>query len=101
VRTKASSTRRTRSPTGAGPYEEGWSSPERPLAVEPEGTAAREQREGENLDRRPAEEHSGPTLEEPGTGDGPGDLAGGEGEPLDDEAPTDRAGRLGAPDEDA
>jgi hypothetical protein len=83
------------------PYEEGWSPPERPLAVEHEGTTAREQREGEGLDRRLAEERPDPALEEPGTGDGLGDLPGGEGEPLDDEVGTDRAGRLVAPDEGA
>ncbi len=34
-------------------------------------------------------------------GDGVGDLPGGEGEPVDAEAGTDRAGRLVAPDEGA
>ncbi|MFG2373133.1 DUF5709 domain-containing protein [Streptomyces sp. NPDC048504] len=86
---------------GSDPYEEGWSPPERPLAVEHEGTTAREQREGESLDRRLAEERTDPALEESRTGDGVGDLAGGEGEPLDDEVGADRAGRLVAPDEGA
>ncbi|KAF5993721.1 DUF5709 domain-containing protein [Streptomyces sp. WAC00263] len=82
---------------GSDPYEEGWSPPERPIAVEHQGTTAREQREGERL----AEERTDPALEEPGADDGVGDLAGGEGEPLDDEVGADRAGRLMAPDEGA
>jgi len=86
---------------GADPYEEGWSPPERPLGVEHQGTTAGEQREGESLDQRLAEERRDPALEEPGADDGVGDLAGGEGEPLDDEVGADRAGRLVAPDEGA
>ena len=86
---------------GADPYEEGWSPPERPLGVEHQGTTAGEQREGESLDQRLAEERRDPALEEPGGDDGVGDLAGGEGEPLDDEVGADRAGRLVAPDEGA
>ncbi|WP_019062176.1 DUF5709 domain-containing protein [Streptomyces prunicolor] len=86
---------------GADPYEEGWSPPERPLGVEHQGTTAGEQREGESLDQRLAEERRDPALEEPGGDDGVGDLAGGEGEPLDDEVGADRAGRLMAPDEGA
>ncbi|MFC4501561.1 MULTISPECIES: DUF5709 domain-containing protein [Streptomyces] len=90
---------------GSDPYEEGWSPPERPLAVEHQGTTAREQREGESLDQRLAEERADPALEEPGVDDGMddgvGDLTGGAGEPLDDEVGTDRAGRLVAPDEGA
>ncbi|MFE9764075.1 DUF5709 domain-containing protein [Streptomyces sp. NPDC005808] len=86
---------------GTDPYEEGWSPPERPLAVEHAGTTAREQREGESLDQRLAEERTDPALEEPGGSDGLGDLAGGEGEPLDDEVGTNRAGRLVAEDEGA
>jgi hypothetical protein len=86
---------------GTDPYEEGWSPPERPLGVDHEGTTAREQHEGESLDRRLAEERRDPALEEPGADDGVGDLAGGEGEPLDDEVGADRAGRLVAPDEGA
>ncbi|MET7440358.1 MULTISPECIES: DUF5709 domain-containing protein [unclassified Streptomyces] len=83
------------------PYEEGWSPPERPLAVDHEGTTAREQREGESLDQRLAEERPDPALEEPDTGDGVGDLPDGEGEPVDDEVGQERAGRLVAPDEGA
>ncbi|MEU1040764.1 DUF5709 domain-containing protein [Streptomyces sp. NPDC005907] len=83
------------------PYEEGWSPPERPLAVEHEGTTAREQREGESLDQRLSEERPDPALAEPDAGDGLGDLPGGEGEPVGDEVGQDRAGRLVAPDEGA
>ncbi|MFF1655176.1 DUF5709 domain-containing protein [Streptomyces sp. NPDC058255] len=79
------------------PYDEGWSPPERPLGVEHQGTTAREQREGETLDQRLAEERPDPALEEPDTDDDVGDLPGGEGEPLDDEAGADRAGLLAAP----
>ncbi|MFJ6087818.1 DUF5709 domain-containing protein [Streptomyces sp. NPDC092369] len=86
---------------GSDPYEEGWSPPERPLAVEHQGTTAREQREGESLDQRLAEERVDPALEQPGAEDGVGDLAGGEGEPVDGEVGADRAGRLVAPDEGA
>ncbi|ELP68287.1 DUF5709 domain-containing protein [Streptomyces turgidiscabies] len=86
---------------GSDPYEEGWSPPERPLAVEHQGTTAREQREGESLDQRLAEERGDPALEEPAADDGIGDLAGGEGEPVDGEVGADRAGRLVAPDEGA
>ncbi|MFF6993230.1 DUF5709 domain-containing protein [Streptomyces sp. NPDC010273] len=83
------------------PYDEGWTPPERPLAVEHEGTTAREQREGESLDQRLAEERRDPALEEPGADDGVGDLPDGAGEPLDDEVGADRAGRLVAPGEGA
>ncbi|MGW7610254.1 DUF5709 domain-containing protein [Streptomyces sp. NPDC054766] len=84
---------------GSDPYEEGWSPHERPLAVAHRGTTAREQREGESLDERLDEERSDPAREEPADGDGFGDLPDGEGEPFDDEAGTERAGRLVAPDE--
>ncbi|MEU0781210.1 DUF5709 domain-containing protein [Streptomyces sp. NPDC006173] len=87
---------------GADPYDEGWSPPERPLGVEHQGTTEREQREGETLDERLAEERLDPALEEPDADDdGVGDLEGGDGEPLDDEVGTDRAGRLVAYDGDA
>ncbi|MCS0635404.1 DUF5709 domain-containing protein [Streptomyces sp. LP05-1] len=88
----------------ADPYDEGWSPPERPLAVDHEGTTAREQREGESLDQRLAEEVPDPSLEEPERvrdDDGIGDLAGGNGEPVDDEVGAARSGRLVAPDEGA
>lgn len=81
---------------GSDPYEEGWSPPERPLATDHAGTTAREQREGETLDQRLAEER--PDVA-PQPGDDVGDLPGGEGEMLDDEVGDARAGRLVAPDE--
>lgn len=80
------------------PYDEGWSPPERPLGVTRDGTTAEEQREGESLDERLAEEV--PDEQAP-DGDGIGDLGDGEGEPLDDEVGDARAGRLVAPDEGA
>ncbi|MFB6961326.1 DUF5709 domain-containing protein [Streptomyces sp. NPDC056309] len=76
--------------------DEGYSPPEKPLGITKYGTTAAEQREGESLDQRLAQEwpdEGGPE------GDGVGDLPGGEGEPVDPEAGGDRAGRLVAPDE--
>ncbi|MYW67040.1 hypothetical protein GTY65_23640 [Streptomyces sp. SID8379] len=93
---------------GVDPYDEGWSPPERPLGVEHAGTTAAERLRGESLDERLAEERPDPVVdeyealesgEEPD--DGVGDLPGGEGEPLDEEVGTLRAGRLVAPDEGA
>ncbi|MBY8870158.1 MULTISPECIES: DUF5709 domain-containing protein [Streptomyces] len=78
--------------------DEGYSPPEKPLGVDKYGTTAAEQHEGETLDQRLAQER--PDVGEP-EGDGVGDLPGGEGEPVDPEAGTDRAGRLVAPDEGA
>ena len=93
---------------GVDPYDEGWSPPERPLGVEHVGTTAAEQRDGETLDERLAEERPDPVIDEyealesdEGDGDGVGDLLDGEGEPLDDEVGAERAGRLVAPDEGA
>ncbi|MEE1764952.1 MULTISPECIES: DUF5709 domain-containing protein [unclassified Streptomyces] len=76
--------------------DEGYSPPERPLGVTKSGTTAAEQHEGESLDDRLRQEE--PDVEVP-AGDGIGDLPGGEGEPVDPEAGSDRAGRLVAPDE--
>lgn len=76
--------------------DEGYSPPEKPLGVTKTGTTAAEQHEGESLDERLRQEV--PDVEAP-TGDGIGDLPGGEGEPRDPEAGTDRSGRLVAPDE--
>lgn len=76
--------------------DEGYSPPEKPLGVTKYGTTAAEQHEGEPLDERLAQEV--PEFGED-TGDGLGDLPGGEGEPLDLETGTARAGRLTAPDE--
>ncbi|MFF5363659.1 DUF5709 domain-containing protein [Streptomyces scabiei] len=76
--------------------DEGYSPPEKPLGVTRSGTTAAEQHEGESLDDRLRQEV--PDVEVP-PGDGIGDLPGGEGEPVDPEAGTDRAGRLVAPDD--
>ncbi|MFJ4964646.1 hypothetical protein EES43_27080 [Streptomyces sp. ADI96-02] len=73
------------------PLDEGYSPPERPWAVEDRGTTAAEQRTGESLESRLTREL--PEVAE-WPGDGVGDLAGGEGEPWDDEVGVDRAGRL-------
>jgi hypothetical protein len=78
--------------------DEGYSPPEKPLGVTKSGTTAAEQHEGESLDDRLRQEV--PDVDVP-AGDGIGDLPGGEGEPLDPEAGSDRAGRLVAPDEGA
>lgn len=78
--------------------DEGYSPPEKPLGVTKHGTTAAEQREGESLDERLAQEVP-ETAQDPG--DGLGDLPGGEGEPLDAETGGARAGRLTAPDQGA
>ncbi|MEU3526317.1 DUF5709 domain-containing protein [Streptomyces sp. NPDC038707] len=80
------------------PLDRGWSPPERPWAVEHIGVTAAERRAGETLDQRLAEEL--PDLSAP-DGDGIGDCAGTDGEPLDNEVGTFRSGRLVAPDEGA
>jgi hypothetical protein len=76
--------------------DEGYSPPEKPLGVTKHGTTAAEQHERETLDERLTQEV--PDVTEP-LGDGVGDTPEGEGEPIDPEAGTDRAGRLVAPDE--
>lgn len=85
---------------GVDPYDEGWSPPDRPLGVGRTGTTAREQREGETLDQRLAEE-----VPDTGVGvlddDGIGDASDTDGELRDDEVGDRRAGRLVAPDEGA
>ncbi len=78
--------------------DEGYSPPEKPLGVTRSGTTAAEQRAGESLDDRLRQET--PDVTAP-AGDGIGDLPDGEGEPLDPEAGSGRAGRLVAPDERA
>lgn len=78
--------------------DEGYSPPEKPLGVTKHGTTAAEQHDGETLDERLSQEvpdESAPVTDEVG------DLQGGEGEPVDPEAGTARAGRLVAPDEGA
>ncbi|CAM5229880.1 hypothetical protein SXANM310S_04376 [Streptomyces xanthochromogenes] len=77
----------------ADPYDEGWSPPERPLAVNHAGTTAQEQHDGESLDQRLAEEVPDPQLD---LGDEDEDE-----ELADAEVGDERAGRLVAPDEGA
>ncbi|MFD7628822.1 DUF5709 domain-containing protein [Streptomyces sp. NPDC059851] len=72
----------------------GESPPERPYAAANHGTTRREQRTGESLDERLARELPEPDPTQPGEDDGVGDLPGGEGEPIDPQAGTARAGRL-------
>ncbi|MDT0347374.1 DUF5709 domain-containing protein [Streptomyces litchfieldiae] len=72
--------------------DEGYSPPEKPLAVNDHGTTARGKRDREPLDQRLAEEV--PDVHEP-EGNGIGDQPGMAGEPLADEiSGEDRAGRL-------
>ncbi|WP_435971468.1 DUF5709 domain-containing protein [Streptomyces sp. Qhu_M48] len=71
--------------------DQGYSPPERPYASERNDTTAEGQRRGESLDGRLARER--PDLESP-AGDGIGDLADGDGEPVDPQAGRERAGRL-------
>ncbi|MEV5602737.1 DUF5709 domain-containing protein [Streptomyces sp. NPDC052299] len=73
--------------------EEGYSPPERPLAVDKYGTTGEEERRGESLDQRLAQEVADV---EPPDGDGIGDLDDGEGEPLEPEEGGTRSGRLSA-----
>ncbi|WP_331756177.1 DUF5709 domain-containing protein (plasmid) [Streptomyces anulatus] len=76
--------------------EEGYSPPERPLAVNKFGTTGAEVRDGESLDQRLAQETNDV---EPPDGDGIGDLTRGEGEPLEGSEREPRAGRLSAADD--
>ncbi|MFJ4847169.1 MULTISPECIES: DUF5709 domain-containing protein [unclassified Streptomyces] len=75
--------------------DEGYSPPERPLGLDKVGVTAAEQRAGESLDERLAEEVPDDTVY---PGDDIGDLAGGDGEPVDPQAGAERAGRLVARD---
>lgn len=79
--------------------EEGYSPPEKPLGVTKPGVTAAEQHEGETLDERLSQEV--PDVSAEPVGDGVGDSPDSDGEPVDPEAGTDRAGRLVAPDEGA
>jgi hypothetical protein len=81
--------------------DKGYSPPERPYGLRGSGTTAREQREGESLDERLAEETPdvGEDRAEEGN-DGLGDDPDSDGEPVDPEAGEERAGRLLAPDQD-
>ncbi|MEU1090835.1 DUF5709 domain-containing protein [Streptomyces sp. NPDC005576] len=76
--------------------EEGYSPPERPLGVNKFGTTGDEERRGESLDQRIAQEV--PDIEPP-DGDGIGDVAQGEGEPEERIEGGARAGRLGTADD--
>ncbi|MFE1291179.1 hypothetical protein [Streptomyces sp. NPDC058751] len=79
---------------GSDPFDDGWSPPERPLAVDHLGTTAREQREGETLDEKLAEERTDPALEDLDEDDDVDELAGEEGEFLNDEMGPDPAERI-------
>ncbi|MGY1726469.1 DUF5709 domain-containing protein [Geodermatophilus sp. SYSU D01062] len=71
----------------------GWSPPERPWGVDDWGTTEREEATGESLAGRLARELPDRSWDDDGP-DGLGDLAGGDGELLDDEVGDARAGRL-------
>jgi hypothetical protein len=71
--------------------DEGYSPPERPWAVEDQGTTAAEQHSGEPLESRLARELPDVTETD---GDDLGDLPNGDGELWDAEVGTARAGRL-------
>ncbi|MFJ8885639.1 DUF5709 domain-containing protein [Streptomyces sp. NPDC102402] len=74
----------------------GYSPPEKPLGVSKYGTTGEEQREGESLDRRLAQEvpEADPVLAD-GTDDGPEDNG-----PEEDDAGQERAGRVAVTDEE-
>ncbi|WP_329129927.1 DUF5709 domain-containing protein [Streptomyces sp. NBC_01476] len=78
--------------------DEGYSPPEKPLAVEDVGTTADEQRTGESLDERLRREVPDGQVPE---GDGIGDDSDTDGELLDGEVGDRRSGRLVGPDEGA
>jgi hypothetical protein len=78
--------------------DEGYSPPEKPLGATKTGITAAEQREGESLDERLAQEVPDVGADET---DDIGDLSEGDGEPIDPEAGGARSGRLVAPDEGA
>ncbi|GAA2939971.1 MULTISPECIES: DUF5709 domain-containing protein [Streptomyces] len=73
----------------------GYSPPEKPLGVSKYGTTGEEQREGESLDRRLAQEvPEEDPLQEPEDDDEPQDNG-----PAEEEAGDERAGRVAAPEE--
>jgi hypothetical protein len=78
--------------------DEGYSPPEKPLGSTKTGITAAEQREGESLDERLAQEVPDVGADEL---DEIGDLPSGDGEPVDPQAGAMRSGRLVAPDEGA
>ncbi|MFF7725548.1 DUF5709 domain-containing protein [Streptomyces sp. NPDC008001] len=71
--------------------DEGYSPPEKPLAVDRHGTAAQEQHDRESLEQRLAREV--PDIASP-EGDGIGDQIGTDGEVVDPLAGRERAGRM-------
>ncbi|MFD8976978.1 DUF5709 domain-containing protein [Streptomyces sp. NPDC059593] len=77
--------------SGGDPLDEGYSPPERPLGVEHTGVTAAERARGESLDERLAEEEPDVVLPD---GDGIGDATDTDGELLDDQVGSRRAGRL-------
>ena len=79
----------------ADPLDEGISPPERPWIGDGWGVTAREQAEGDSLDRYLAREVPDVATDD---GDGIGDTSDTDGEPWDDEVGTMRAGRLVAGD---
>lgn len=76
----------------ADPLDEGYSPVEKPWAVDDWGTTAREELEGEGLDRRLAREVPDVAVDE--DDDGLGDAEDTDGELLDDEVGAARSGRL-------
>ncbi|MCV7407692.1 DUF5709 domain-containing protein [Mycobacterium marseillense] len=78
--------------------DEGYSPPERPQELRAWGLTAREARTHESLARRLAREL--PDVTDQWDGDGIGDSADGDGEPIDDQVGGMRAGRLVAFDVD-
>lgn len=78
--------------------DEGYSPPERPLAVDEVGTTAEEQQARETLDERLPRERPDVSPED---GDGLGDAPDTDGELTDLEAGVERSGRLVGPDEGA
>lgn len=79
--------------------DEGYSPPEQPRELRAWGLTAREARTHESLARRLASEL--PEVTDQTDGDGIGDRADGDGEPIDDQVGAMRAGRLVAFDVDA
>jgi Family of unknown function (DUF5709) len=73
------------------PLDEGISPPERPWVGDGWGVTAREQAEGDSVDRYLARELPDVALDD---GDGIGDTSDTDGEPWDDEVGTLRSGRL-------
>ncbi|MGW3916782.1 DUF5709 domain-containing protein [Streptomyces sp. NPDC005070] len=78
---------------GSDPFDDGWSPPERPLAVDHLGTTAREQHQGESLDEKLAEERTDPALRDSDEDD-EDELTGDGGEPLDNEVGPDPEERI-------